>query len=85
MQTHIHTVHDAVSQIQMFPPAVQKDIFGYVERWSEKLQTSNQQSNHINQQPTKKRQLGFMKGEINVPDDINWGDDAVLAEFGEEA
>ncbi len=31
----------------------------------------------------KKRQLGFMKGQIKVPEDINWGDDKILAEFGE--
>lgn len=27
------------------------------------------------------RVLGFMQGEMTVPDDIHWGDDAVLAEF----
>lgn len=25
----------------------------------------------------KKRQLGFMQGEMTLPDDINWGDDQI--------
>lgn len=32
---------------------------------------------------TAKRQLGFMKGEITIPDDIHWGDEAVEAVFEE--
>ena len=28
------------------------------------------------------RQLGFMQGEMSIPDDINWGDEQVQQLFG---
>lgn len=38
----------------------------------------------ISSTPTApKRQLGFMKGEMTIPDDIHWGDEAVEAVFKE--
>ena len=30
----------------------------------------------------KKRKLGFMQGEMTVPDDIHWGDEEVREIFG---
>lgn len=33
---------------------------------------------------SKKRQLGFMQGEMTLPEDINWGDAQIRSMFGEE-
>ncbi len=49
------------------------------------LNDSDAMNNEPSAEQLKKRQLGFMKGEIKVPDDINWGDDEILAEFGYRA
>lgn len=35
------------------------------------------------QHSVRQRKLGFMKGEIKIPDDIHWGDEAVLVDFDE--
>lgn len=34
-------------------------------------------------QPIRKRKLGFMQGEGEIPNDIHWGDDEIQAMFDE--
>ncbi len=37
----------------------------------------------VEKEKKRVRKLGFMRGEITVPDDIHWGDKEILSDFGE--
>lgn len=45
------------------------------------LSTDNDQSSVSHHEP-KNRQLGFMQGEMTLPEDIHWGDEQISKLFG---
>ena len=49
------------------------------------LPTENKLTNNVDIRKatsSSTRQLGFMQGEMSIPDDINWGDEQVQQLFG---
>lgn len=72
----------AYQQLQTMPEHLQKEALDFIEFI--KQQNAHQQTLEVtSQEHSNKRTLGFMAGEGCVPDDINWGDDEVLAMFDE--
>lgn len=59
------------------PPAVTSARVIVTVLPSEETALSSKKTGH-----NIKRQLGFMQGEMTIPDDINWGDEQIKEMFG---